>query len=206
MPLSQRLGVLALFSVGLVYASPSCSPVPLPQNTDARVGLSSPQSFARLSSHKCLALTKAGSRPRPVSGGNHMPDCLSSQSQPQLTLVCSQLECNLLVICGTIPTLRKFFGHISPRFFGSSAATSKASGGATPNLPTSNRRPAHNRRNPYAKFGAKDTDFELSRWDGVDDSKDSPTVVVSGDPPHQSEDDNSERAIIVTQEVSVMLH
>lgn len=112
--------------------------------------------------------------------------------------VWSQLECNLLVICGTIPTLKKFFRHVAPRIFGS---TDESKTESTPNVP---RTGLYNRsRNPYAQFGGDASELELTRWDKADDGKGAgvSTTITTGDPRPKSEDDNSEKAIMETRYV-----
>ncbi|KAH8203924.1 hypothetical protein TruAng_001866 [Truncatella angustata] len=59
------------------------------------------------------------------------------------------LEVNLFIICGSMPTLRKFFKHFGPKLIGSSGDNSKA-------LPSahdaSQRKFGHPSRNQYEKF------------------------------------------------------
>lgn len=113
--------------------------------------------------------------------------------------VWSQLECNLLVICGTIPTLKKFFRHVAPKVLGS---TDNSKTGSTPNVP---RTQLYNRsRNPYAQFGQDASELELTRWDQSEEVKVGAgvsTTITTGDPRPKSEDDSSEKAIMETRYV-----
>jgi hypothetical protein len=126
----------------------------------------------------------------------------------------SQLECNLLVICGTVPTLKKFFRHMLPKLMGSSHnshPTSSNTPRVTPRT-TSGRNP-YQRRNQYARFGAgEETEVEMSHWDPNEVTNPnkgvSHTVVTGGDTTriNNSDDDSSEKGIMHTRSVIVERH
>lgn len=107
----------------------------------------------------------------------------------------SQLECNLIVICGTVPTLKKFLRHVSPKVLGSSGG---GDSGNTPNVMRSNVHGRGKRRNTYAKFGENVTDFEMTQWDREEASRKGgvSTTVSGGSSRPKSEDENSEKAIM----------
>jgi len=174
MPLTQRLGVLAMFSVGVITILTS--------------------------------VVRAAILPQ-MSGADQSWVTASAS-------IWSQLECNLLVICGTVPTLKKFFRHMLPKLMGSSHnshPTSSNTPRVTPRT-TSGRNP-YQRRNQYARFGAgEETEVEMSHWDPNEVTNPnkgvSHTVVTGGDTTriNNSDDDSSEKGIMHTRSVIVERH
>lgn len=64
------------------------------------------------------------------------------------------IEANLIIICGSTPTLRRFFRHVAPSLIGDSASRRKSSNDTyqhDPALVTFGR--ISNRGNYYARFG-----------------------------------------------------
>lgn len=128
----------------------------------------------------------------------------------------SQLECNLLVICGTVPTLKKFFRHMLPKLMGSADEVNEQAD--TPRVtPRTKANYGYNRRNPYAQFDDgrhESTELEMTRWDGAEGHDQngvkggvSQTVVIGGQTrATASDDDNSEKGIVETRSVIVERH
>ena len=111
--------------------------------------------------------------------------------------VWSQLECNLLVICGTIPTLNKFLRHVSPKGLRS---TDKSKSASTPNVP---RTPLYHRPcNSYAQFGQGASELELTRWDETEEMRRGAgvsTTITTGSTRPASNDGSSDKAIMETR-------
>ncbi|KFA48247.1 hypothetical protein S40293_07378 [Stachybotrys chartarum IBT 40293] len=88
-----------------------------------------------------------------------LPPLLNSHDVPYdsgIPNVWTFVEANLFVICGSMPTLRKFFRHVAPRIMGSSGGYASSHG---PYIEGNYRRPSHNEqdrsrkpRRPYARF------------------------------------------------------
>lgn len=116
------------------------------------------------------------------------------------------IEANLIVICGSTPTLRRFFRHVAPSLIGDSSSRGKSSKDThqrDPGLVTFGRIP--NRGKYYARFGEDGDEMTYGignstkinagrRRDG--DGMASPEVTS------RSNDANSDRAII-TETVTV---
>ncbi|KAM5349464.1 hypothetical protein ACJ41O_005969 [Fusarium nematophilum] len=115
------------------------------------------------------------------------------------------IEANLFVICGSMPTLRKFFKHFLPRLMGSTGGSrygASSSYGQQHHSGTLSR--VRKPRSQYAQF-RDDNATELERFSS--DNKNGGTVVVGGVPSNGSNerlrDDHSERAILQTQTFTV---
>ncbi|KAH7139820.1 hypothetical protein B0J13DRAFT_596808 [Dactylonectria estremocensis] len=111
------------------------------------------------------------------------------------------IEANLFVICGSMPTLRKFFKHLMPRIMGSSGASKYSeSYGAKQHSNTLSR--VRKQRSAYAQFPEEDG-TEMQRFS--DENKDpAMTVHVSGSGDGDVQrDDHSDRAILRTQSFTV---
>ncbi|RYP19383.1 hypothetical protein DL765_003356 [Monosporascus sp. GIB2] len=128
---------------------------------------------------------------------------LSSPDQPWDTAPASLwvfVEANLFIICGSMPTLRRFCRHVAPGFFGDSQSRPSAeSGPSSSGGRASNRNIARKARNQYEKFGDS---TELYSMTGRERSKSQRVMTVqvatgggSGD------DDRSDRAIMENAQI-----
>jgi hypothetical protein len=112
------------------------------------------------------------------------------------------IEANLFVICGSMPTLRKFFRHFLPRLVGTSEEASYIDGGSRTNqqrsVPLSRVR---KQRNKYALFpeGAEN-DVQIFSMKSF--NRGTTTVSISGNADVQM-DDHSEKAILQTKSFTV---
>lgn len=136
----------------------------------------------------------------------------------------SLVESNLLVICGSIPTLRRFLNHVAPKIMGSSQRGSKSD----PNAPrTKTHTSAPKRRNQYyTRFGSdreeEELEFQILSQMGAkkhNSSDGGSNTVVRGvgtttieasvpsnsnwDDRPRGEDDDSEKAIMQTKTVTI---
>lgn len=161
----------------------------------------------------------------------HLPAVLASDDPSWAAApsnVWTFIEANLFVICGSMPTLRKFFKHFLPRVMGSSGkGSSYAYGGAY-----ANRNPSgggavrgstygpqrastisrmRNTNRQYSQFDGTGTDriseeTEMQRLSGEKKGESGATVtvgVVRKDDVEASRDDHSERAILQTKSFTV---
>ncbi|KAH6974239.1 hypothetical protein BKA56DRAFT_645444 [Ilyonectria sp. MPI-CAGE-AT-0026] len=111
------------------------------------------------------------------------------------------VEANLFVICGSMPTLRKFFKHLMPRIMGGSSGASGYAGSYGPKQHSGTLSRVRKPRNQYSQFPEEDG-TEMQRFS--DDNKDpTMTVHVSGSGEAVQRDDHSDRAILRTQSFSV---
>ncbi|KPM40576.1 hypothetical protein AK830_g6011 [Neonectria ditissima] len=109
------------------------------------------------------------------------------------------IEANLFVICGSTPTLRKFFKHLMPRLMGSSKDSRYAETYGQQHSGTLSR--VRKQRSHYAQFPEDDA-TEMQRFSDEAKADGNVTVHVSGNAdPHR--DDHSERAILRTQSFTV---
>ncbi|KAH7129265.1 hypothetical protein EDB81DRAFT_907337, partial [Dactylonectria macrodidyma] len=112
------------------------------------------------------------------------------------------IEANLFVICGSMPTLRKFFKHLMPRIMGSSGASKYSeSYGAKQHSNTLSR--VRKQRSAYAQF-PEDDGTEMQRFSDDENKEPARTVHVSGSGDGDVQrDDHSDRAILRTQSFTV---
>ncbi|KAF7556855.1 hypothetical protein G7Z17_g1097 [Cylindrodendrum hubeiense] len=110
------------------------------------------------------------------------------------------VEGNLFVICGSMPTLRKFFKHLMPRIMGGSSATSNYAGSYGANQHSGTLSRVRKQRSQYAQFPEEDG-TELQRFS--DETKDLTTTVHVAGSPDVQRDDHSDRAILRTQSFTV---
>ncbi|KAF7563381.1 hypothetical protein G7046_g711 [Stylonectria norvegica] len=116
-------------------------------------------------------------------------------------LTCNSfVEANLFVICGSMPTLRKFFKHFVPRLVGSSGGSggyNTSYGQQQSGTLSRVRKP----RSQYAPF-PEDDGLELERFSTEVKESNVAAVDTSGAGSEQR-DDHSERAILRTQTFTV---
>ncbi|KAF4978722.1 hypothetical protein FZEAL_4942 [Fusarium zealandicum] len=86
------------------------------------------------------------------------------------------VEANLFVICGSLPTLRKFFKHFMPRFVGSSGGSGYGGASYGQNQQSNPLSRVRKGRSHYAQF-PEDNGTELERFSN-DDTKNGGTVIV----------------------------
>lgn len=117
----------------------------------------------------------------------------------------SMLECNLTIICGTVPTLKRFLKHVFPKLLGSSWSSDRKSSKTPALKPYPFRTIGGSYRNRYAQFGGSDGDLEMAVWEGDRGGTKGAGVstVVMGPEDPKTEDDNSDRAIVMTKTVVV---
>ncbi|KAI8653867.1 hypothetical protein NCS56_01342000 [Fusarium sp. Ph1] len=111
------------------------------------------------------------------------------------------IEANLFVICGSMPTLRKFFKHFMPRIVGSSGASHYGTTSYGQHQQSNTLSRVRKGRSQYAQF-PEDNATELERFSD-DDNKNGGTVVVGNASTEGLRDDHSERAILQTQTFTV---
>ncbi|KAK7402585.1 hypothetical protein QQX98_011656 [Neonectria punicea] len=109
------------------------------------------------------------------------------------------IEANLFVICGSTPTLRKFFKHLMPRIMGSSKDSRYAETYGQQQSGTLSR--VRKQRSQYAQFPEDDA-TEMQRFSDETKAEGNVTIHVSGNADPQR-DDHSERAILRTQSFTV---
>ncbi len=125
------------------------------------------------------------------------------------------IEANLFIICGSMPTIRKFFKHFAPRLMGVSssdpsygpkyAAGAHYAGGYAPNTKSGATVPySRKQRSQYENF---DDDNELQVFDSAGREGDakhaqSSEVMVDGGGEPQP-DNGSEKAILQTKTFTV---
>ncbi|RYP40583.1 hypothetical protein DL767_001583 [Monosporascus sp. MG133] len=128
---------------------------------------------------------------------------LSSPDQPWDTAPASLwvfVEANLFIICGCMPTLRRFCRHVAPKFFGESQSKQsvehgpRSSGGRA-----SSRNIARKARNQYEKFSDSS---ELYAMSGRGRSKNQGGMTVEIATGRGSgEDDRSDKAIVENAQI-----
>ncbi|RSM02378.1 hypothetical protein CEP52_007999 [Fusarium oligoseptatum] len=111
------------------------------------------------------------------------------------------IEANLFVICGSMPTLRKFFKHFMPRIVGSSGGSRYGTTSYGQHQQSNTLSRVRKGRSNYAQF-PEDNATELERFSD-DDNKNGGTVVVGNASTEGLRDDHSERAILQTQTFTV---
>ncbi|RTE83003.1 hypothetical protein BHE90_002435 [Fusarium euwallaceae] len=111
------------------------------------------------------------------------------------------IEANLFVICGSMPTLRKFFKHFMPRIVGSSGGSRYGTTSCGQHQQSNTLSRVRKGRSNYAQF-PEDNATELERFSD-DDNKNGGTVVVGNASTEGLRDDHSERAILQTQTFTV---
>jgi hypothetical protein len=120
-------------------------------------------------------------------------------------------EANLRCICGTLPTLKPFFNHISPRLLGYNSSKSQPPTSG-PQLTRSNNLPTFGgsgntskaRYDEYHRFDDTDpmypletiVDVQSSGWTG-------PSTVRGDRQQEEQEDDGSDKGIIHTRTTTV---
>ncbi|KAI8173079.1 Satratoxin biosynthesis SC1 cluster protein 4 [Colletotrichum sp. SAR 10_86] len=115
------------------------------------------------------------------------------------------IEGNLFVICGSMPTLRKFFKHFAPKLMGTS--TNPSSYGAVYHASYANQQ-SHNTksraRSQYQQFSDQNEmhTFHSDHKRGMDDDSAFTSVVVAGGG-RESADDMSDKAILQTKTVTI---
>ncbi|VUC27945.1 unnamed protein product [Clonostachys rosea] len=118
------------------------------------------------------------------------------------------VEANLFIICGSMPTLRKFFKHFMPRLMGSSGGQSSgyrnpASPGPSNTLQSGGHMISRlrNKRKSYAQFASDGEENEMQDFRGGDKTKKERTVTVTTADRSQVAGDNQsdEGAILQTK-------
>ncbi|KAI8307623.1 Satratoxin biosynthesis SC1 cluster protein 4 [Colletotrichum sp. SAR11_59] len=115
------------------------------------------------------------------------------------------IEGNLFVICGSMPTLRKFFKHFAPKLMGTS--TNPSSYGAVYHASYTNQQ-SHNTksraRSQYQQFSDQNEmhTFHSDHKRGMNDDSAFTSVVVAGGG-RESADDMSDKAILQTKTVTI---
>ncbi|KFY26446.1 hypothetical protein V491_01304 [Pseudogymnoascus sp. VKM F-3775] len=109
------------------------------------------------------------------------------------------VEGNLFVICGSVPTMRRFFTHFFPNLFHTTVSTSND--GSKSHQLTDNTRSWSRKRNKYEQF-PEDIDLQPFPGSAEQRNKGPPqsTVVVTS---NGDVDNNSERAIFQTKSYTV---
>ncbi|KAI5458203.1 hypothetical protein BGZ63DRAFT_432708 [Mariannaea sp. PMI_226] len=111
------------------------------------------------------------------------------------------IEGNLFVICGSLPTLRRFFKHLMPRLMGSSKPTDYGNTyGHHQQSGTVSR--ARKQRTQFSQYPEDDDETELRRISADDKLAGTVAVRISGTPDGQ-QDDHSERHILRRQSFTV---
>ena len=125
------------------------------------------------------------------------------------------MEANLFIICGSMPTLRKFFKHFAPKLMGTSrngsrTGTSHTYGpGSTARRtgPNTTLRSARKSQHPYLNFSDEERgsdEHEMNDFSAGHSGEPITTVgVANGDP---QRDDHSEKAILQTKSFTVQYH
>ncbi|CAG9988282.1 unnamed protein product [Clonostachys byssicola] len=117
------------------------------------------------------------------------------------------VEANLFIICGSMPTLRKFFKHLMPRLMGSSGQSSGYRNPASPG-PSNTLQSGGNvisrlrhKRKSYAQFASDGEENELQDFRGGDTTKKQRSVTVTTADQSQVPGDNhsDEGAILQTK-------
>ena len=108
---------------------------------------------------------------------------------------CSFVEANLFIICGSLPTLRRFCRHTMPRLFcdsqsGGSANTGPASGNSGDLVR------ARRSRNQYEKFSDGTELYAMSGRTRNPNDRQMTVEVATGRASGDVDDDRSDKAII----------
>lgn len=118
-------------------------------------------------------------------------------------------EANLFIICGSMPTLRKFFKHFAPKLMNSSrngstpGTTSHTYGARSHHQGSTTLRSARKSQHPYLHFPEEEEGSDDHEMRNFSSSPGEPTTTVgvaSGDP---QRDDHSEKAILQTKSFTV---
>ncbi|KFY89662.1 hypothetical protein V500_05555 [Pseudogymnoascus sp. VKM F-4518 (FW-2643)] len=112
------------------------------------------------------------------------------------------VEGNLFVICGSIPTMRRFFSHFFPNIFGTSVSTSHDQSRSHPHTDTAHSWSRKRNNKQYVQFPEA---IDLQSFQGsAEQRKNAPplssTAVVTSD---GDVDSHSERAILQTKSYTV---
>ncbi|KAM0331306.1 hypothetical protein ACHAQA_002976 [Verticillium albo-atrum] len=114
----------------------------------------------------------------------------------------SFLEANLFIICGSMPTLRKFFRHFAPRLMGGGSSSDPTYANQQRSADALSR--ARKQRNPYAPFDENEMQTFSSSKDQDDGILGSTQVTVDAGSQSGVEPDNhSEKAILQTKSFTV---
>lgn len=121
----------------------------------------------------------------------------------------SFLEANLFIICGSMPTIRKFFKHFAPRLMGvSTSAPSYGTpgyGGAYASKQTAGMTAARSRklRSQYENFDDDDNGNEMEVFDPRDNKRANNAVINIDGGGEPQPDNGSEKAILQTTTFAV---
>ncbi|KAI1865317.1 uncharacterized protein JN550_008365 [Neoarthrinium moseri] len=111
------------------------------------------------------------------------------------------VEANIFIICGSIPTLRKFFKHFAPRLMGSSNATSKPSYIAEQYASRHTR--TRKQGNHYEPFPDDTEMMAYSPQRDATGNKATGTSTVVDINPRRAADNTSQEAILQTKSYTV---
>ncbi|RYO80226.1 hypothetical protein DL766_009285 [Monosporascus sp. MC13-8B] len=125
---------------------------------------------------------------------------LSSPDQPWDTAPASLwvfVEANLFIICGSMPTLRRFCRHVAPGLFSDSQSKPSAENGpSSSGGGASNRNIARKARNQYEKFGDSTELYSMAGRGRSKSQQGMTAQVATGS--GSGDDDRSDKAIIET--------
>lgn len=149
------------------------------------------------------------------------------ESKPVLTRTTSSyslVEANLLVICGSMTTIRRFLTNVAPRVLGDSPYGTKTDPNAPRTKTRSYRSTPNQRKHQYSRFGSsrEEDEIEFQVLSQMGAKKHSGggskgvvmgvgTTTIEGGGPQsptwedrpRGEDDDSEKAIVQTKTVTV---
>ncbi|RYP62907.1 hypothetical protein DL771_009523 [Monosporascus sp. 5C6A] len=128
---------------------------------------------------------------------------LSSPDQPWDTAPASLwvfVEANLFIICGSMPTLRRFCRHVAPRFFGDTQNKQSAEHGpSSSGGRASNRNIARKMRNKYEKFSDGNELYAMSGRGRSTKQRGMSVQIATGR--GSGDDDRSDKAIMENAQI-----
>ncbi|RYP59036.1 hypothetical protein DL769_008708 [Monosporascus sp. CRB-8-3] len=128
---------------------------------------------------------------------------LSSPDQPWDTAPASMwvfVEANLFIICGSMPTLRRFCRHVAPRFFGDSQSGPSAEHGpSSSGGRASNVNIARKARNQYEKFSDSSELYAMSGRGRCKNQRGMTVQIATGR--GSGDDDRSDKAIVENTQI-----
>ncbi|RYP55173.1 hypothetical protein DL768_000167 [Monosporascus sp. mg162] len=110
------------------------------------------------------------------------------------------IEANLFIICGSMPTLRRFCRHVAPRFFGDSQSKPSADNGpSSSGGRASNLNIARKARNQYEKFGDSTELYAMSGRGRSKNQRGMTVQIATGT--GSGDDDRSDKAIMENAQI-----